>query len=984
MAKQRLQSLHSIPVGTDISGAVADHLLSEFSGDPLALADVTLLLSNNRAINAMTRAFVARSDKGLLLPRMVAIGDQALDEKFGSWLDPVGGAGETIAPAVEPMERQILLARLVGKQRPQLTLVEILKMARRISDAIDQLEVEEISLDRFDDGFVEPELALHWNSAYRDFRAILAAYQAELVSRNLLSPAVRRKRLLNKLAMQLDTDKPAAPILAVGISASAPAVVELLKSVANLPSGSVILGNLDIEMGNDEWDAIGAVDTSEAAIRLVGDETHPQFHLKLLLNRMGVARSEFTMFPGCKAKGRADTISQAFCTPAATAEWGALPDAAKKLANIRTLQCADSAEEARAIAILVRQAMETPDRTVAIVTPDRELAKRIAVQLERWGIIIDDSAGQPLLETVPGALLLSVAEVLASDYGPIPLLSVLKHPLVRAGELRGNWLRNVRLLDLALRGPRIGFGCDGVMQAIASCGLSDGEKGALSAWWEATVSETSLSGLTEPISVTKAIALVSTISTSLTGGEIWKGAEGRALAAVLEALQSSEIDRIGNLTPDTLATVIAQLLDGEVTRKSYGTHPRVAIYGLLEARLQQADLIICGGLNEGTWPQIAQPDPWLAPRVRRILGLQGLDRSIGLSAHDLQTLLGGTEVVLSRSERDRSGPTIASRFLLRLQALLGSNLAVEQQAVNLARQLDDGLPAKQIEPPSLTPNAQQRLVPVSVTQIDTLRADPFAFYAAKILKLKALRDVDSAPDMAWRGTAIHAVLEDWTKLDNLEPSKLITRAETLLTSPAVSPVVRALWQPRITAALVWLAEETRLQFGEGGRTLGSAECWGSIKLAGTTLSAKADRIDRDANGGLIILDYKTGSAPAPKKIAAGYALQLGLIGAIAQEGGFSGLSGEATGFEYWTLNKRRKGDGFGEIVKPLAARTMSENIVSDFPGFALDIAEAAISKWITGTEPFTSKLQPDYAVGADYDHLARVNEWYGRSPQGAA
>ncbi|MBK8374490.1 MAG: PD-(D/E)XK nuclease family protein [Sphingomonadales bacterium] len=972
MVEGRPQHLFTIPVGTDISSAVASQLISEFKDDPLALTDVTLLLSNNRAITAMTKAFVVHSDKGLLLPKMVAIGDLALDEKLSVWLDPIVEAEAAPWPVIEPVERQIVLANLIRRQRPQLTPVEVLKLSRRIAEAIDQLEVEEIALDRFDDGFVEPDLALHWSDAYRDFRAILTAYGAQLEQRKLLSPAVRRKLLLNRLAKRLEEHPLATPVWAVGISTAAPAVVRVLKAIAQSPCGAVILPNLDIGMPDFEWDAIGSVDPSGDEMRRTGDETHPQFHQKLLLHRMAIMRSEFALFPGCKDNARAKTISQAFCTAPATADWRELPAALKKLGGCRTMLCADSAEEARAIALLVRQALETSERTVAIITPDRELAKRVAAQLLRWGVAVDDSAGNPLLKTVPGSLLVSVATMLETHFGPVPLLSVLKHPLVKAGEPRAEWLRYVRQLDLVFRGPRLGIGCDGITQAI------DSEQKVLIEWWQAVVDQMPTKHLPDSFAISHALALISDTMTALTDGEVWKGVEGRALASALEALQRSEIDTIGPVQGNNLSALITQLLNREVVRSVYGTHPRVAIYGLLEARLQQADLVICGGLNEGTWPQIAQPDPWLAPRVRRELGLPGLERSIGLSAHDLQTLLGGTEVVLSRSERDRTGPTIASRFLLRLQALLGSNLQIESEALRLARALDSGLRLDPIEPPSVSPDAQQRLVPVSVTQIDTLRADPFAFYASKILNLRVLRDVDSEPDAAWRGTAIHAVIEEWTLSDKLEPTKLIERADALLTSPAVSPVVRALWQPRITAALKWLAEETLYQFGEGGRTLLSAESFGSIPLAGVRLSAKADRIDRDADGGLVVIDYKTGSAPPTKKIAAGYALQLGLAGAIAEQGGFAGISGKASGFEYWTLNKRSKGDGFGEIKRPLTLRGKDIDLAADFTGFVIEIAEKAISDWITGTRPFTSQLTPEYAVGTDYNHLARVREWYGR------
>src|SRR5690606_38626599 len=106
-------------------------------------------------------------------------------------------------------------------------------------------------------------------------------------------------------------------------------------------------------------------------------------------------------------------------------------------------------------------------------------------------------------------------------------------------------------------------------------------------------------------------------------------------------------------------------------RPSYGGHPRVAVYGLLEARMTRADLVICAGLNEGTWPAAPSLDPLLAPPVLRALGVPGADFRIGLAAHDLAGMLGAPEVALTRSARDAEGPAIPSRFLLRVKALLG-------------------------------------------------------------------------------------------------------------------------------------------------------------------------------------------------------------------------------------------------------------------------------------------------------------------------
>ncbi|MFM2411059.1 MAG: double-strand break repair protein AddB, partial [Pseudomonadota bacterium] len=551
---------------------------------------------------------------------------------------------------------------------------------------------------------------------------------------------------------------------------------------------------------------------------------------------------------------------------------------------------------------------------------------------------------------------------------PVPLLSVLKHPLVRAGEERLEWLERVRALDLALRRPRLGLGLGAISEVVA--GIEP-----IKDWWS-DVTEIFAGfdlGLKAPLPVT--IDLLSETASKLTDGRIWQGQAGRQLSQLLEEYRAADLATIGEIDTVAIPAMIAQLLDSEVVRPVFGSHPRVAIYGLLEARLQQADLVICGGLNEGSWPQLAQPDPWLAPRLRRELGLPGLDRNIGLSAHDLASLLGAYEVVLTRAERDRAGPTVASRFVLRMQALLGQQLQSETHALALARLIDVAEPVAPPPKPEPLPTLEQRRVKLSVTQVELLKADPYSFYARNILSLKPLDGVGTDPNAAWRGVVVHDLLEQWAKFDAFDPAKLVARANALIANPALHPAVRVLWQPRVTAALDWIAHETARLKGEG-RSLIAAESWGQLQLAGVELVGRADRIDRNAEGKLVIVDYKTGQVPTPKSVKAGFALQLGLIGAMAEAGGIQHVGGQVTGFEYWSLARRGDG-GFGQIKSAVSDKGIA---ATDFVPFAIKNAREAIESWLTGNEPFTAKLRPEYAPYGDYDQLMRLAEWYGREP----
>jgi ATP-dependent helicase/nuclease subunit B len=346
-----------------------------------------------------------------------------------------------------------------------------------------------------------------------------------------------------------------------------------------------------------------------------------------------------------------------------------------------------------------------------------------------------------------------------------------------------------------------------------------------------------------------------------------------------------------------------------------------------------------------------------------------LEFRIGLSAHDFASALGAPDVLITRARRDSRSPTIASRFLLRLDAISGG-LPRDRVLERITRALDDpGLP-KPVDRPAPSPPADQRPTRISVTSVDRLKADPFAFYASSILKLRTEDAVDADHTARWKGEAVHKVFEEWLQHDDCDPDKLRSRAEQLLGNEAIHPMLRALWAPRLLEAIDWIAELERTNRTQGRRPL-KAEITGEAPLQGIAVHGRVDRIDRLPDGGLAIVDYKTGKPPSKKAIEAGFALQLGLLGLIGRAGGFEDVRGEPEVFEYWSLIRDR--GGFGKCVRADKDMEAGEFLDRAFRSFA----EAA-AKWLTGTEPFTAKLNPAYAPYGDYDQLMRLEEWYGR------
>lgn len=973
-------NVQTVPIGVDLSGALSEWLIGKYRDDRLGLADVTLFLPNNRAVTAITAAFVRSADQGLVLPRMVAIGDLALDEKLGPLLDPLSQDGGGPLPAAPDLVRLLQLVSLIRQHRRDATAAEALHLAKQLAKTLDELEIEEKSIRNIELDHDDADLASHWSTAYDSLKLLCGSYEQWLSEQQLLAPAARRSALLYRLADRLKAHSPTAPVIAAGITTAAPAIARLLSRIATLPNGMVLLPHVDLTMPGADWEALGLSDGGGAdeAPKDVSraQETHPQYHLKLLLHRMGIARDELQLFV---SNDRALRLGQAaqdiFCIPDKTMEWQSLPQKRRTLDHVRVVEAEDSAEEARAISVLIRGALEIPGKRIALVTPDREIALRVAAQLRRWNIEADDSAGLPLSEEPAGVLFLALSRMLSSELAPVPLLSAIKHPLVHSGDARLEWLSNVRALDLKLRGPQKRIGAGAIAQTLA-----DAEKvePKLRDWWQSIEAEIEPHAKAAKRNLQAHIEAVTALADIWTKGAIWKGAAGRRLAEFVEELWGNNLGTLSDTDhaayPDLLSSMLADLS----IRPAYGRHPRVAIYGLLEARLQSADLVICAGLNEGSWPQLPQPDPWLAPHLRRRLQMPGLDRNIGLSAHDLASALGAKEVVLTRSKRDRSGPTIASRFLLRLQALLGERLQVDDDARRLAVTLDSAVKTANAYPrPAPVPDIEQRKVAISITQMDMLKADPYAFYARNILKLNALKSVDAEPDPAWKGTLVHDIIEKWTDGGDRNPDSLVRFAEHAFNDQSVTPALRLLWQPRIMAGLRWIASEIASNESQG-RSILAYEAEAKGEIDGIVIRGRIDRIDRNEDGSLVIVDYKTGAPPSKSKVKAGYALQLGLAGLLVETGGVDDVEGEVRGFEYWSLAK--KNDRFGYCEPPFAKSPKPGELdASTFVSFADAKASEAIAELILGTKPFTAKLKPDYAIYKDYDQLMRLDEWIGRA-----
>lgn len=1020
MTETSSANVFTIPSGIPFVDALAGGLLAQAGGDPLALSRMTVLLPNRRACRALQEAFLrlgVTNGGAILLPRLQPIGE--VDEEDLAVLGASADALD-IPPAISALRRQMLLARLVQKaslalpqQAANLSTIgemrfdQALRLAAELARLIDQVETERLDFARIAD-LVPADFAAHWQITVRFLDILREAWPEILKGEGCIDPATRRNLLIERQCALWRDRPPQDPVIAAGSTGSIPASADLIALVARLPQGAVVLPGLDRHADAAAWTAIAE------------DPAHPQFGLAQLLRRLEVAPDDVRdwpieigpgKIPEASPETRRRIVAHALLPADETKRW---PQLAKGIdretaelawRGVRRIDCHTEQEEAGIIALLLRHAAErVPGFRAALVTTDRGLARRVAAEMGRWQIAIDDSAGQPLNLTAPGAFLVLIAEAAAADWAPGPLLALLKHPMAAGGRLPAQFRAAVRSLErLALRGLRPAPGIAGIAKAVAEAARHRKDDPEFRKEVDATLTfvahlqflVTDCEHWRRPKSLSDRLNIHLHLAEKLAATDAQKGAEvlwrneaGEALAEFANGLLQAGIDMPATDAAG-YAALIAELMATTAVRPRYGLHPRLFVWGPLEARLQQADFVVLGGLNEGTWPAETAIDPWLNRPMRRDFGLPAPERKIGLSAHDFQQAMGSAEVVMTRAFRVGGAPTVPSRWLLRLDAFLqclGFTYEIENAGVlrGWQRRLDRRDPVLAVTRPSPKPGAQYRPRSLSVTQIETWMRDPYAIYARAILKLNALDPLDQDPGAADLGSYIHAALDKFMRAypKALPPDaldRLLQIGQGIFSTELDRPAVWAFWWPRFERIAAWFVDQERER-----RALLDAsytECKGELPIDGFTppfkLTGKADRIDRMAGGGLTIIDYKTGGVPASADIALGFAPQLPLEAAMARHGGFGdALKDRIAGLEYWQLTGK---DPAGEM-KPI--KEAGSKAIADPTQLAEDAYRGLrrlLQVYSRDDATYPAEPQPVFAPGySDYRHLARIGEWSSR------
>lgn len=1015
---------------------------------PIDLAGYTLLLPTRRATRALQNAFLeASGGAALLLPKIrpIAEGQEDLGLLIGSvGLTTLGTDATDIPPAISEIERRLVLTRLVLRwsqaMRDNLaaggagdlagyaaagagTPAQAANLAAELARLIDMVETEGATLDGLS-ALVPEEYAEHWAQTLQFLEIVTQYWPAYLAEKGATSAADRRNRSILAEAQRLRELPPKGPVIVAGVSGSIPATAELMKVVASLPQGAIVLPALDRHLDSATWDLIRD-----------NHPEHPQYGMTKLLAALGVGRDAVAELGGYKppaaTQARLGFISAAMRPAAATASWHAYTQVADKaalannLASVNLIEAPTAQDEAEAIALILREALEVPGRTAALVSPDRMLARRVGIRLRAWGIELDDSAGRPFAKTVPGAFLNLVADAVSTDFEPAAVTALLKHPLLRAGLPAVAVRRAARALELAaFRTTYLGRGLDGVDAALerAAQDTSGGARVhravkrlwdedwqtardlvqrlkvafapmiALGAFGEAQPLRQHVAAhieTAEALAKTDAVATDAPADAAITSPQstplsspLWSGEAGTAGSLFFTSLLDPDL-----AGPDLMAAdypdFYRSLISGENVRARIPVHPRLSIWGPFEARLQQPDIVVLGSLNEATWPEAADPGPWLNRPMRKTLGLPSPEEKIGYAAHDFTSLLGASQVYLTRAQKVDGNPTVPSRWLMRITALLdGLELRGALQPTSpwlaWARARDASGKHAPVKAPAPTPPLALRPRRLSVTAIEKWMGNPYAIFAGYILALDPLPALGQEPDASLKGQMIHDALGRFAAahpehLPKDIAGELMHHVRDVLRSYQAHPRVAAFWLPRFERFAGWFAAT------EAGRRVGvdrvMAEIGGAEVLAvpggAFTLTGRADRIDI-AKDGLIITDYKTGQAPSDGRVLAGTAPQLPLEAAIALAGGFTNIPKRPVKSLTYIRVTGAEPPGDQRTVK-----------ATDVAALAASVREGLIrliGEFDKQSTPYRALRRADFADQYRYDgyaHLARVAEWSG-------
>ncbi|MFT6332825.1 MAG: ATP-dependent helicase/nuclease subunit B [Lentimonas sp.] len=882
------------------------------------LFELTILLPSRRASRQLKEIFLESSEnKAVILPKIIAIGDVDYDAALSEMKSLQNIPAQNKITEIEyqfellqAIKEWNLQSNLFGKN---ISAGALFNIAENLEQFLGEVEKEGIDLNLLGE-IDDAEMSSHRQKILQFLNYFSSIWQNNLLKKGLISTAKRQNLMIQSFNNHLKGSL--KPIIAAGTTGSVKETLNLLATISKLENGSIILFGLDQNLDEEIWQEIS--------------DFHPQFMLKKLLGELGYKRNEVFNI-GVADRFIADLTSKIMLPAEFSNRWNELQNSCNNH-SLTKIEAENEFEEARSIALIMREALEIKGKEAALISNNKNLIQLVKSNLTHWNIEIDDSAFSNLAESKLAHFLFEISNFSSQDFSAVNLLCVLKNPFCNIAK------DNLIKLELeTLRRVSKFFSFDDVLLKIKD----DEQK----IWLKeiADILQPLISEFQkEEISFSKIVNLHLNCFEKLGGN-----------CGDFEDLK----DIKSNLKIDSISynQLLFGLLKNIKYKKSGAFHPRLHILSTIEARLINFDLTIISGLSEGEFPSKSSDD-WLGNKIRKDLGLSSVGRKIGVAAYDFCNYLGSKEIFLTYSKSQNNSPTIKSRFLLKLETFL--------KASEKGNFLKDGSrylhyfnsnSAQEITQKTAI-KTSQKLTKISATDISKWLRNPYSIYAKRILNLKPLKIIEQQSSFAEFGNFVHKALEKFVQNDGKQD--LIKIGVEIFAKYFPDPSSRLLWWPKFENIAAWFLAQ------ESDAIKSYAEVEAQSVINGVLLTTKIDRINLFEDGSFEIIDYKTGMLPAPKDVKSGLEPQLAVEALILRKGtitNFNDLNlGQVKDLQYQNLKGRDQNEikNLGNIDQLLTA------------------AEDGISRLLESYPEIGFICAPNLDIYKkdDYWHLARIGE----------
>ncbi|MBA2629105.1 MAG: PD-(D/E)XK nuclease family protein [Rickettsiaceae bacterium] len=613
--------------------------------------------------------------------------------------------------------------------------------------------------------------------------------------------------------------------------------------------------------------------------------------------------------------------------------------------NINYVEFENIAHEAEYIALrCASQLNKNPKSTIALIAHNQYSKEQYQIFLDKYSLSYKDQFGENIFNQHSISLILIIAELLCNGFDLKRFFTFLAHPMINS--TKSQELKNI-IRKVNKFAPNL--------EAILSIIENNGDKKLLE---HCTII---VDALTIPTSSTQFSLIfknVIKVAEKLVP-TIWQNNQD-VIALITEIVQLNCNLEINNI--EDCPDILRQIIDGG-RLFPINHEQQIIICPSNSSSFIEYDLVIITDLNEGSYPNIVQNNPWLSKNMQTMIGLNKRQIDFDKALYDFYMNIQNQQVLLTRAKKQGTNKlTLPSPFILNLKHILVGRLETTHAKLPIP---EPALLSTEISSRSKTfPDV------LYATDIETLIRAPYNFYAKKILKLRKIEEIDERPNLAEFGNFFHRVVEHYTK--NYNPRnvskslQIISIAESILAESIVPYFAKKMWKTKIMT----LADEF-IKFDDDRRKNAVkvySEIQGQttlvIKGRNIILKAIADRIELDHNGTLAILDFKTGTLPTKKDVLSGLSPQLLVEAIIAFEGGFP-LSSEVSCKAELVLTYVKIGSSspyistseiilsFNEIMRHKAGlTTLLEHYISD-----LEFA-----------------IKPSLMKYDDYSHLARRNK----------